>query len=187
MIPLDELKKVSPSEKPKPKISSSTTKHHKNNNKEHTLRPIQESDVDLENLPVIQGSFEITKTDADIAQKRSDSTVRPTLLVSTSTLKPFFISPASIKVNPSEKQFPPITKSSSNENIVEMFLQHQKQMHKEPVTGKIEKTNKNGDTTVSKVKLITSTLATSAPHIQKSTSPHTESLLSLGSSSTASV
>lgn len=30
-----------------------------------------ESDIDMDNLPVIQGSFEITKTDADITQKRS--------------------------------------------------------------------------------------------------------------------
>lgn len=171
MIPLDELlqKKASPSEKPKPKTSSTTTKHHKHSNKE-PIRPIQESDVDLENLPVIQGSFEITKTDADIAQKRSDSSVRPTLSISTSTLKPFFISPASIKVNHSEKQFPPNTKSS-NENIVEMFLQHQKQMHKEPVTGKIEKTNKNGDTTVSKVKIITSTSTPTQKSSTEASSP----------------
>ncbi|XP_052864128.1 mucin-5AC [Anopheles cruzii] len=32
-----------------------------------------ESDIDMDNLPVIQGSFEITKTDADITQKRKGS------------------------------------------------------------------------------------------------------------------
>jgi hypothetical protein len=61
------------------------------------VKPIHESDVDMENLPVIQGSFEITKTDADIAQKRSNANQKPASTQSsvTSTLKPFFVSPAS--------------------------------------------------------------------------------------------
>lgn len=124
-------------------------------------KPIHEGDIDMENLPVIQGSFEITKTDADIAKKRSDANQRPPSIASlttTSTLKPFFITPASsIKIKSGENQSTTTAtiKASTNENILEMFLQHQKQqIHQKikepPVTAKIEKTNKNGETTITK-------------------------------------
>lgn len=113
----------------------------------------------MENLPVIQGSFEITKTDADIAQKR------PTASLTPNTLKPFFISPASsIKIKSSERQstIMPTTKATGNENILEMFLQHQNQQiiqktKEPPVTAKIEKTNKNGETTITKAHPIKTT------------------------------
>lgn len=42
---------------------------------------IVEPELDLENVPMIQGSFEVTKTDADLTQKK----------VKTSTLRPFTI------------------------------------------------------------------------------------------------
>uniref|UniRef100_A0A182YFS9 Uncharacterized protein n=1 Tax=Anopheles stephensi TaxID=30069 RepID=A0A182YFS9_ANOST len=70
-----------------------------------------ESDIDMDNLPVIQGSFEITKTDADITQKRAggggggggstDPAGRVPAVAS--TLKPFAVSPAQITVRGSEK------------------------------------------------------------------------------------
>ncbi|XP_052898113.1 uncharacterized protein LOC128304910 [Anopheles moucheti] len=66
-----------------------------------------ESDIDMDNLPVIQGSFEITKTDADITQKRTGagSSTDPAGRVPAvaSTLKPFTVSPAQITVRGSEK------------------------------------------------------------------------------------
>uniref|UniRef100_A0A182SDL0 SEA domain-containing protein n=1 Tax=Anopheles maculatus TaxID=74869 RepID=A0A182SDL0_9DIPT len=67
-----------------------------------------ESDIDMDNLPVIQGSFEITKTDADITQKRTGSGGGSTdpagrVPVVASTLKPFAVSPAQITVRGSEK------------------------------------------------------------------------------------
>uniref|UniRef100_A0A182LSG0 SEA domain-containing protein n=1 Tax=Anopheles culicifacies TaxID=139723 RepID=A0A182LSG0_9DIPT len=65
-----------------------------------------ESDIDMDNLPVIQGSFEITKTDADITQKRTgSSSTDPAGRVPAvpSTLKPFAVSPAQITVRGSEK------------------------------------------------------------------------------------
>lgn len=47
----------------------------------------------MENLPVIQGSFEVTKTDADITQRRLNMSSSPTI-VSTSTLRPIVVSSA---------------------------------------------------------------------------------------------
>lgn len=192
VIPLDELtnnKKVMSTEKVKPKLSTSTSKYStKKKDSYHQKGAIHESDIDMENLPVIQGSFEITKTDADIAQKRSDAnqrlstaslTTTTTTTTTTNTLKPFFISPASIKIKETgEKQ----STENANENIVEMFLQHQKQQQqfaqqqpniKEPVTAKIEKTNKNGETTIGKTapttKTTTSTTTTMTPMTTKTT------------------
>lgn len=187
VIPLDELnnnnKKGMSTEMVKPKLSTSTSKYSaKKKDSYHQKGAIHESDIDMENLPVIQGSFEITKTDADIAQKRSDANQRlstaslttTTTTTTTNTLKPFFISPASIKIKETgERQ----STENANENIVEMFLQHQKQQQlqygqqqsivKEPVTAKIEKTNKNGETTIGKTppttKTITLTTTTMTP------------------------
>uniref|UniRef100_A0A182QND1 SEA domain-containing protein n=1 Tax=Anopheles farauti TaxID=69004 RepID=A0A182QND1_9DIPT len=69
-----------------------------------------ESDIDMDNLPVIQGSFEITKTDADITQKRTgasggstDPTAGRAPTVVASTLKPFAVSPAQITVRGGER------------------------------------------------------------------------------------
>ena len=196
VIPLDELtnnKKVMSTEKVKPKLSTSTSKYStKKKDSYHQKGAIHESDIDMENLPVIQGSFEITKTDADIAQKRSDAnqrlstaslTTTTTTTTTTNTLKPFFISPASIKIKETgEKQ----STENANENIVEMFLQHQKQQQqfaqqqpniKEPVTAKIEKTNKNGETTIGKTppttKTTTSTTTTMTPTTTKTTTTTT--------------
>jgi hypothetical protein len=167
VIPLDDLppssKKLATStERTKSKLSTASSKFTTNGRRKEAQKPIQESDIDMENLPVIQGSFEITKTDADIAQKRSGANQRPasTASLTPSTLKPFFISPASsIKIKSTdEKQQSttiPTTKASGSENILEMFLQHQRQnaqpkIKEPPVTAKIEKTNKKGETTIVK-------------------------------------
>ncbi|EAL39011.3 AGAP009008-PA, partial [Anopheles gambiae str. PEST] len=62
-----------------------------------------ESDIDMDNLPVIQGSFEITKTDADITQKRTGSSGSSStdpvgrVPVAASTLKPFALHAATTK------------------------------------------------------------------------------------------
>lgn len=164
MIPLDDLSPSSSSkkhtistEKPKSKLSTSTaagnSKFTSSGRKKGSQKPGGEGEIDMENLPVIQGSFEITKTDADIAQKRSDANQRPTASLTPNTLKPFFISPASaIKI---KSQSTPMPVTKGNDDILGMYLQHQKlQIHQKikepPVTAKIEKTNKNGETTVAR-------------------------------------
>lgn len=183
IVPLDSLppssssskKHTTSTEKAKSKLSTTTstgavTSKFAVSKKKETQKPIHESDIDVENLPVIQGSFEITKTDADIAQKRSDANQRPasTASLTTSTLKPFFITPASsIKIKSGEKHSTTTatatSKPSTNDKILEMFLlQHQKQqihqkIKESPVTAKIEKTNKNGETTITKVELTKTT------------------------------
>lgn len=49
---------------------------------------IVEPELDLENVPMIQGSFEVTKTDADLTQKK----------VKTSTLRPFTITNGAVRM-----------------------------------------------------------------------------------------
>ncbi|XP_055299242.1 mucin-2 [Sitodiplosis mosellana] len=51
---------------------------------------IVEAEIDIENAPILQGSFEVTKTDADITEKK----------VRTSTLKPFTITNGSVRMKP---------------------------------------------------------------------------------------
>lgn len=63
--------------------------------KQTTTKPKQRTDIvepeiDIENVPILQGSFEVTKTDADITQKK----------VRTSTLKPFTITNGSVRMKP---------------------------------------------------------------------------------------
>lgn len=175
VIPLDDLqpssskKLVTSTEKSRPKLSTASSKYTTSGRRKDSQKPIHESDIDMENLPVIQGSFEITKTDADIAQKRSGANQRPasTASLTPSTLKPFFISPASsIKIKSvDEKQQStamPTTKTNGSENILEMFLHHQRQhiqqkIKEPPVTAKIEKTNNKGETTVAKAQQTTTT------------------------------
>lgn len=117
----------------------------------------------MENLPVITGSFEITKTDADIAQKRNSNVNQKRPASTTSTLKPFFISPvSSIRIkaanekpsatagsSSSSKQpttMPTTTKLTTLRNVhLHEFLQ---KMRDNVGIAKIEKTNKNGDTSI---------------------------------------
>lgn len=67
--------------------------------------PDDEPDIDVENAPVIQGSFEgsfeITKTDADIARKKAS----PTRSYQSSSLPPKTISvtPYSLRVKPKSR------------------------------------------------------------------------------------
>lgn len=197
VIPLDDLpppsssKKLSTStEKAKSKLSTATTSKYTNSGssrRKEGHKPIHETDIDMENLPVIQGSFEITKTDADIAQKRTNANQRPTSTASLTpnTLKPFFISPASsIKIKSSERQSTLSPPTTRGDNVLEMFLQQQKQqIHqkiKEPVTAKIEKTNKNGETTLAKVQ--TTTVGTTTTTTTRA--PTTESAVISSTSST---
>lgn len=51
---------------------------------------IVEPEIDIDNAPILQGSFEVTKTDADITEKK----------VRTSTLKPFTITNGSVRMKP---------------------------------------------------------------------------------------
>ncbi|CRL02653.1 CLUMA_CG016118, isoform A [Clunio marinus] len=196
VISLDDLpsssskKLITTTEKAKSKLSTATSATSKYTvGGKRSQKPIHESDVDMENLPVIHGSFEITKTDADIAQKRSGANQRPasTASLTPSTLKPFFISPASsIKIKPNEMHS--TVAPTVSENILEMFLQHQKQQIqkkiKEPVTAKIEKTNKNGETMLGKTHASSTTTATPTTENSKSAdSP----IISISSTSSTTV
>jgi hypothetical protein len=159
VIPLDDLPShpsstrkfggatAGATKKPSMTTSAMSSRGNGSTRRKDTQRPIQESEIDMENLPVIQGSFEITKTDADIAQKRTNARPASTASQTPNTLKPFYITPgSSIKVKTSG-QASPTTSTIKPDNIVEMFLQHQKNLQQKaketgPVTAKIEKTNK---------------------------------------------
>lgn len=69
---------------------------------------ITEAEIDTKNLPIIHGSFEVTKTDADITKrKESFSTQTPT-----STLRPIIVSQSSIKVKE------PVRKAAIIEKVI---------------------------------------------------------------------
>lgn len=80
-----------------------------------------ESEIDTDNLPVIQGSFEITKTDADITQKRTNVRPTTTLSIASSTMKINSLSPT-IKINNPKVNV-------TNDEILEKFWQHQKKIN----------------------------------------------------------
>ncbi|XP_070497384.1 serine-rich adhesin for platelets [Chironomus tepperi] len=205
VIPLDDLqmstRKVNGTTAEKSKLKTSTQTPHATrggSKPKMTPKPLQESDIDTENLPVIQGSFEITKTDADISQKRANARPASTASLTPNTLKPFYISPASsIKVKSSghstssstttqttKKIITTTTTMASTtakaENIVEMFLQHQKNLQKQqkvkesPVTAKIEKTNKSGETIKSAAgEIVTESIMATSTTLQMTTNaPH---------------
>lgn len=206
VIPLDDLqmstRKVNGTTAEKSKLKTSTqtpyTTRGGGSKPKITPKPLQESDIDTENLPVIQGSFEITKTDADIAQKRANARPASTASLTPNTLKPFYISPASsIKVKSSghstsssttaaqivKKIITTTTMASTTakaDNIVEMFLQHQKNLQKQqkvkesPVTAKIEKTNKSGETIKAAAgEIVTESITVASTTLQMTTNaPH---------------
>jgi hypothetical protein len=67
---------------------------------------VEEIDVKDEDLPVIQGSFKISKTDADITEKKTENTPKPkstTLPTKTSTLKDTSVTSALYKIAAIEK------------------------------------------------------------------------------------
>lgn len=122
-------------ERPLQKISSSTKVVSRPNTKPVTSTDkshIHEPEIDLDSLTVIQGSFEVTKTEADITRNRES-------LKTTSTLKPFMISPASIKVSDNNSG-----KKGGSNKVVEIRANNTSSESKrgEGTTGKIEKTNK---------------------------------------------
>lgn len=137
VLPLDEFstlskKNTAPTEKSRLKSPSTTQKSF--SKRKDTPKVVHESDIDIENLPVIQGSFEITKTDADIAQKRSSTNARPASTVSLahSTLKPFYLSPVSaIKIKSSVPTTTTTVRpvNATGDNILELFWKHQKLMN----------------------------------------------------------
>ncbi|CAG9800280.1 unnamed protein product [Chironomus riparius] len=207
VIPLDDLqmstRKVNGTTAEKSKLKPSTQTPHTTrggSKPKITPKPLQESDIDTENLPVIQGSFEITKTDADIAQKRANARPASTASLTPNTLKPFYISPASsIKVKSSGHSTSSSTTAqttvkkiiittttmasttaSKADNIVDMFLQHQKNLQKQqkvkesPVTAKIEKTNKSGETIKATAgEIVTESIMATSTTLQMTTNaPH---------------
>lgn len=107
-----------PRASPRPKLTTPTT----------PKSQINELDIDIDTLPVIQGSFEVTKTEADITRNRES-------LKATSTLKPFMISPASIKVSEKRNQGAAIQIDMTDDKFGQQKVS-------EINVGKVEKTNK---------------------------------------------
>ncbi|EDV50902.1 mucin-5AC [Drosophila erecta] len=73
----------------------------------------EESDIDVENAPVIQGSFEgsfeITKTDADIARKKTPPTRAYQATSSTLPPKAIAVTPFSLRVKPKKPSIEKLT------------------------------------------------------------------------------
>lgn len=59
-----------------------------------TKPPIVEPEIDMDKVPIVQGSFEVTKTDADITHKKTNNFPK------TSTLRPFTITNGSVRMKP---------------------------------------------------------------------------------------
>lgn len=59
-----------------------------------TKPPIVEPEIDMDKVPIVQGSFEVTKTDADITHKKSNNFPK------TSTLRPFTITNGGVRMKP---------------------------------------------------------------------------------------
>lgn len=140
VLPLDEIpnasKKIIASTE-KSRLKSPTTTQRGFSKRKDTQKVIHESDIDMDNLPVIQGSFEITKTDADIAQKRTNARPASTVSLAQSTLKPFYLSPASaIKIKSSVPTTTVRPANATGDNILQLFFQHQKLMNATETTTK---------------------------------------------------
>ncbi|XP_030375642.1 mucin-5AC [Scaptodrosophila lebanonensis] len=126
-----------------------------------------EPDIDVENAPVIQGSFEgsfeITKTDADIARKKTS----PTRAYQSSSLPPKAVTPYALRVKP---------KKPSLEKLTTVTPQGQPQPQpillssttSAPTTTKPTTTTRQ--TTTTTVTTTTTTTTTSKPTSQKPTS-----------------
>ncbi|XP_068158555.1 mucin-2 [Drosophila tropicalis] len=95
----------------KPNLGVSTPKPRHPNTPLGPHSPYEEPDIDVENAPVIQGSFEgsfeITKTDADIARKKA----APTKVYQSSSLPPktIAVTPYSLRVNPKKPSVEKLT------------------------------------------------------------------------------
>jgi hypothetical protein len=206
IMPGDESSQYTPkktsstfNEKSKVRSSTSATTVPKaTSKKKENAKFNYEAEIDTDNLPVIQGSFEITKTDADIAQKRTNTRHSSTVsLGTTSTLKPFYLSPVSsirVKSNDapaatssSTTTMSPRVESATQDKVLEMFWQHHLQLNltenpivasteattiKSTTTEKIiestsDVTQNNGGTVNNDLPKLDSNLFTSAPVLDK--------------------
>lgn len=130
---------------------------------------IVEAEIDVENAPILQGSFEVTKTDADITEKK----------VRTSTLKPFTITNGSVRMKPKKttiEKVKPLPKVPENltanilklENVTKAFHYDKITTPRAPTTTEeiltttmeIEiRTTSEATSTTTKIPVLTSTAA----------------------------
>lgn len=148
-----KIKKPGIIERPLQKISSSSsTKNARPNTNPFSSTEktphIHEPDIDLDSLTVIQGSFEVTKTEADITRNRET-------LKTTSTLKPFMISPASIKISDNKKVGNKVVEVKPNNTTKEIKRGE----------AKIEKTNKVTPPSTTATKKVSSVKTTTSKPI----------------------
>lgn len=127
-----------------------------------TTKPKQKADIvepeiDIESVPVLQGSFEVTKTDADIIEKK----------VRTSTLKPFTITNGGVRMKPKKptiEKVRPLAKVPENPTANILKLDN---VTKAPQTSRIT-TNKVA-ATGEEISTTLTTIATPASSTTKTT------------------
>lgn len=104
----------------KPPVKSTTAKP-------KSKADIIEPEIDIESVPILQGSFEVTKTDADITEKK----------VRTSTLKPFTITNGAVRMKPKKTTVEKVKPVKIPENLTGNVLKLEnvtKSYHHERVT-----------------------------------------------------
>lgn len=134
----------------KPPIKSTTTL------KPKSKADIIEAEIDIENVPILQGSFEVTKTDADITENKKSRT---------STLKPFTITNGSVRMKPKKttiEKIKPLSKIPENLTASILKLENvTRPIHYEKVTTpKAPTTTEEEPTITMAVEVRTSTEAT---------------------------
>ncbi|XP_005178067.2 mucin-2 [Musca domestica] len=122
--------------------------------------PDDEPDVDVENAPVIQGSFEgsfeITKTDADISQRKKTTPTRA--YGHSSSLAPKTVTPYALRVKPKKPGIEKLT------TIMPQSL---------PATSRMTTTSSSSTTTTTTSTTTTTTTTTPAPTTRSTTTTTT--------------
>lgn len=116
---------------------------------------IVEPEIDIENVPILQGSFEVTKTDADITEKK----------VRTSTLKPFTITNGSVRMKPKKttiEKVKPLPKVPENltANIMKLENVTRPYHHERMTTPRAPTTTEEVPTTTMEAEIRSSSEAT---------------------------
>lgn len=173
----------------KSRKSPSSTLISKPSSKLTTMKPkskidIVEPEIDIENTPILQGSFEVTKTDADITEKK----------VRTSTLKPFTITNGSVRMKPKKttvEKVKPLPKVPENLTANIMKIENvTKAFHYEKVTtARPTTTTEEIPTSTMEIEIRSSTEAstTTTTTTKKPTTPIPQEESSSSSSTTTEV
>lgn len=138
-----------------------------------TTKPKQKTDIiepeiDIDNVPILQGSFEVTKTDADITEKK----------LRTSTLKPFTITNGSVRMKPKKttiEKVKPLPKIPENftanimklENVTKAF------QHEKMTTPRAPTTTEEIPATTMEIEILSSSEATTTTKIPSTTTTFT--------------